>query len=108
MKKILTILLGLLFLVASLPGVAIQQLVDPASLTEITNNGDQRSATEEKQEEHFIHYRTRVQATREPVSIRINRQPDGEIAVSIKEQLSLNMLVVPIASLYLQHRSLLI
>ena len=46
-------MIGLLFLVASLPGAAIEQLLDPAAITEITNNGEQKSTTEEKQEEHF-------------------------------------------------------
>ncbi|MCU0386237.1 MAG: hypothetical protein MUE38_09425 [Flavihumibacter sp.] len=108
MKKVLTILLGLLFLVASLPGVALQQLVDPASLTELTNSGDQRSATEEKQEEHFIHYRTRVQAAQLPVSTPIRVQAVGSTNPEKQEQLNTRVYYTPGAPLYLQHRSFLI
>ena len=108
MKKVLTILLGLLFLLASLPGAAIQQLVDPASLTELTNSGDQRSATEEKQEEHFIHYRNRVQAAQLPVSTSVRLQAVGSTNPAKQEQLSTNVHYAPGAPLYLQHRSFLI
>lgn len=55
-------MIGLLFLVASLPGAAIEQLLDPAAITEITNNGEQKSTTEEKQEEHFLHFRNKIQS----------------------------------------------
>ncbi len=108
MKKVLTILLGLLFLVASLPGAALQQLVDPASLTELTNSGDQRSTTEEKQEEHFIHYRTRVQAAQLPVSTPVREQVVGSTTLTKQEQLSTRVHIAPGSPLYLQHRSFLI
>ena len=108
MKKVLTILLGFLFLVASLPGAALQQLVDPASLTELTNSGDQRSTTEEKQEEHFIHYRTRVQAAQLPVTIPVHEQTISSNQLSKPEQLNTMAAFAPGAPLYLQHRSILI
>ena len=108
MKRILTILLGLLFLVASLPGAALQQLVDPASLTETTSNGDQRSATEEKQEEHFLHYRTRVQAAQLLSSDLFNAQPGASTNLVKQAQLSPGFHFETPTPLYLQHRSLLI
>lgn len=108
MKKVVTILLGLLFLLASLPGVALQQLVDPASLTELTNNGDSRTATEEKQEEHFIHYRSRFQTVQLPVSTPIPAQQAVEFNLFTKKPLTTATDFAPGAPLYLQHRSFLI
>ncbi len=108
MKKFLTILLGLLFLVASLPGAVLEHLVDPASFSEIAANSEQKSATEEKQEEHFIHYRNRIQAATQPAA-PATPAPPARTAISNEKDVPFDgTQVTEHTALYLRHRSLLI
>ena len=108
MKKFLTILLGLLFLVASLPGAALEHLVDPASFSEIAANGEQKSATEEKQEEHFIHFRSRIQAATQPAA-PASPAPSARTAISTEKETPFDgTQAAKHTALYLRHRSLLI
>jgi hypothetical protein len=94
--------------VASLPGAALEHLVDPASFSEIAANSEQKSATEEKQEEHFIHYRNRIQAATQPAA-PANPEPPARTAISTEKEVSFDgTLVTEHTALYLRHRSLLI
>lgn len=108
MKKFLTILLGFLFLVASLPGAALEHLVDPASFSEIAANGEQKGATEEKQEEHFIHFRSRIQAATQPAAPASPAPPASTAIRTEKETPFDGTHDSRHTALYLRHRSLLI
>lgn len=62
MKRILAILVSCVFLVASVPGSAFQQLLDPAAMSELVAGTEQQNNSEEKQEAHFTVYRHKLQA----------------------------------------------
>lgn len=108
MKRILAILACLLFLVASLPGTAIQQLLDPTAVSETSSTTEQKSSTEEKTEEHFLHTRTRVATAQQPVSCNQSSSENSNPLVPSKEPIKDAGSITEPTPLYLQHSSFLI
>lgn len=108
MKRIIPIVACLIFLVASIPGTAIQQLFDPASVSETCNNGEQKSNTEEKAEEHFLQIKSRIQTVRQPVACVSETKYANHAPVPVKETIPDAGAETAPTPLYLQHSSFLI
>ncbi|WP_290797057.1 hypothetical protein [Flavihumibacter sp. UBA7668] len=108
MKRIIVLLACFLFLVASLPGTAIQQWLDPTAVSETTATNEQKSSTEEKTEEHFLHTRTRVQTAYQPSDCCASTPVNADQLIPYKEPIKDAGSLTEPTPLYLQHSSFLI